>query len=85
MNKPQKPLFLTIKKEHFDAIKNGTKKQEYRDLTQYYYSRFLSSPQTVIFQNGYNKNSPRITLEVLNIYECNKLNCYVIKLGKILC
>lgn len=85
MNKPQKPLFLTIKKEHFDAIKNGTKKQEYRDLTQYYYSRFLSSPQTVIFQNGYSKNSPRITLEVLNIYECNKLNCYVIKLGKILC
>lgn len=85
MNKPQKPLFLTIKKEHFDAIKNGTKKQEYRDLTQYYYSRFLSSPKTVIFQNGYSKNSPRITLEVLNIYECNKLNCYVIKLGKILC
>ena len=81
----EKPLFLTIKKEHFDAIKNGTKKQEYRDLTQYYYSRFLSSPQTVIFQNGYSKNSPRITLEVLNIYECNKLNCYVIKLGKILC
>lgn len=85
MNKPQKPLFLTIKKEHFDAIKNGTKKQEYRDLTQYYYDRFKSSPQTVIFQNGYSKNSPRITLEVLNIYECNKLNCYVIKLGKILC
>lgn len=85
MNKPQKPLFLTIKKEHFDAIKNGTKKQEYRDLTQYYYDRFKSSPQTVMFQNGYSKNSPRITLEVLNIYECNKLNCYVIKLGKILC
>ena len=85
MNKPQKPLFLTIKKEHFDAIKNGTKKQEYRDLTQYYYSRFKSSPQTVIFQNGYNKNSPRITVEIKNIYECSKLNCYVIKLGKILC
>lgn len=79
---PQKPLFLTIKKEHFDAIKNGTKKREYRDLTQYYYSRFKSSPQTVIFQNGYSKNSPRIEVEILDIIEGK--NDYIIKLGKII-
>lgn len=79
----EKPLFLTIKKEYFDAIKNGTKKQEYRDLTQYYYSRFKSSPQAVIFQNGYNKNSPRIKVQILDIVEGE--NNYIIKLGKILC
>lgn len=77
-----KPLFLTIKKEHFDAIKNGTKKQEYRDLTQYYYDRFKRSPQTVIFQNGYNKNSPRIKVQILDIIEGE--DRYIIKLGKIL-
>lgn len=82
MNKPQKPLFLTIKKEHFYAIKNGQKKEEYRDLTQYYYTKFKRSPQTVIFQNGYNKNSPRITLQILDIIEGK--NCYIIKLGKLL-
>ena len=94
MNKPQKPLFLTIKKEFFDMIKAGEKKEEYRSIKQYYYDRFKSSPQTVIFQNGYSPNSPRIEVEIKNIYEGKAKpkwaagysgECYVIKLGKILC
>jgi len=88
-----KPLFLTIKKEFFDLIKSGEKKEEYREIKQYYFDRFKRSPQTVIFQNGYNKNSPRIEVQILDIVE-GKANpdwsggysgkCYVIKLGKII-
>lgn len=86
-------LFLTIKKEFFDMIKAGIKKEEYREIKRYYYSRFLSSPQTVIFQNGYSKNSPRIKMQIKNIYEGTARpewsggysgKCYVIKLGKII-
>jgi PP-loop superfamily ATP-utilizing enzyme len=78
----EKPLFLTIKKEYFDLIKSGIKKEEYREIKQYYYDRFKSSPQTVIFQNGYNKNSPRIKVQILDIIEGE--DRYIIKLGKIL-
>lgn len=78
----EKPLFLTIKKQYFDLIKSGIKKEEYRALKQYYYDRFKSSPQTVIFQNGYSKNSPRIKVQILDIIEGE--DRYIIKLGKIL-
>ena len=66
-------LTLPIKKKWFDMILSGEKKEEYRELTSYYFSRFnkylglyRSGDETewkkrqfqVRFRNGYRENSP---------------------------
>ena len=65
-------LILPIKKQWFDMILLGEKKEEYREIKPYYQSRFRSvfemSPYSfipsgneekqIMFRNGYNKNSP---------------------------
>lgn len=61
-------LTLTIKKKWFDMIKNGIKKEEYREINKYYDSRFdkhfyidrVLTPNYIIFRNGYKKDSPKI-------------------------
>lgn len=37
-----KILHLSLIKEHFDNIKNGTKKKEYRDITEYYVNKLCN-------------------------------------------
>lgn len=70
----KKELFLILKKEWFLEILNGTKKEEYRDFTEFYISRLgvfdddgeLIDTQkfdTVKFQLGYAKNAPVMILE----------------------
>ena len=54
-------LTLPIKKQWFDMILSGEKKEEYRDNTPYYNSRFgkyLGKAVRVKFRNGYNSDSP---------------------------
>lgn len=67
-------LTLPIKKKWFDMILSGEKKEEYRDMSPYYNSRFskyfyltrgiggnivISSEEfKVQFRNGYRKDSP---------------------------
>lgn len=57
-------LTLPIKKKWFDMIKDGIKKEEYREIKPYYDSRFKDiEPEymyKIIFRNGYSKNSPTI-------------------------
>ncbi len=65
-------LTLPIKKKWFDMIKSGEKKEEYREIKDYYRSRFLNLCPNgiradyyqplgeIIFRNGYSKNSPSI-------------------------
>lgn len=71
-------LILPIKKKWFDMIIAGEKKEEYREISDYYESRFadlyyhslefnenaLRPRFNVIFRNGYSKNSPSIRCEV---------------------
>ena len=61
-------LTLPIKKKWFDMILTGEKKEEYRELNQYYQSRFFpylgwsdgeKRRLFVCFRNGYRKDSPR--------------------------
>lgn len=67
-------LTLPIKKKWFDMIKSGEKKEEYREIKPYYNSRFkiyepyLSNFESIVFINGYRKDSPRI-----------KCYCYISK------
>ena len=61
-------LILQIKKKWFDMIISGEKKEEYREITPYYESRFKNlwkgsligglAEREIMFRNGYSKNSP---------------------------
>lgn len=59
-------LKLTLKKQWFDMISRGIKKEEYRQIKPYFQVRLENKEyDRVIFINGYNRNSPRVTLEYL--------------------
>lgn len=71
-------LILPIKKKWFDMIKSGEKKEEYREVKTYWFTRFKNNIDglydeklvihlakgRVIFQNGYQKNAPKIMCKV---------------------
>ena len=71
-------LVLPIKKKWFDMIKSGEKKEEYREIKPYWFTRFVNNigglydenlvihlaKGRVIFQNGYQKNAPKIMCKV---------------------
>ena len=62
-------LRMTLKKEFFDQIANGTKVEEYRDMSGHWISRLLEEDGSsreydyVEFINGYAKNAPRLLVE----------------------
>ena len=52
-------LVLSIKKKWFDMILSGEKKEEYREIKQYYESRLgYQEFKDIIFRNGYSRKSP---------------------------
>lgn len=63
-------IILPIKKEWFDMILSGEKKEEYREIKPYYRSRLYNEgfldqyglptlyQGRVLFRNGYSKTSP---------------------------
>uniref|UniRef100_UPI00404765C3 ASCH domain-containing protein n=1 Tax=Roseivirga sp. TaxID=1964215 RepID=UPI00404765C3 len=60
---PWRTLNLTIKKEWFDMILSGKKKEEYREIKPYWNSRLkpgddFEQYNLVRFQNGYSKDAP---------------------------
>lgn len=75
MQQQQKNLFLILKKEWFEMIEANIKKQEYREVNNYWVSRLLNDLpnamrfkkfDTVIFQLGYSKKR-RVVLECKGI------------------
>lgn len=72
-----KVLHLTLKKKWFDMIASGEKKEEYRELKPYWFSRLTSDKydvekyDIVIFRNGYKKDAPTIVV-----------NCEGVSIGK---
>ena len=68
-------LTLPIKKKWFDMIRSGEKKEEYREITPYYMTRFeniglihLYMPTderaNILLRNGYRSDSPTIEVNV---------------------
>ena len=60
-------LILPIKKEWYDMIKSGEKKEEYRERKPYWTTRFEkylldkeNKPFEVMFRNGYGDDKPTI-------------------------
>lgn len=94
-----KVLHLTLKKKWFDMIASGEKKEEYREVKEYWERRlqlksFFEPCYThVYFRNGYSKNAPSMTLSIepsIDIREGNEewgaeagKKYFVIKLGEI--
>ena len=87
-----KPLFLVMQKIWFDKIENGSKVEEYRDGTEFYFSRLcnrdktgkilsLKNFKTAILQEGYHSGARRMKIEILKIsYDGD----FTIHLGQIL-
>lgn len=88
-------LHLTLKRQWFDLIASGIKREEYRELKPYWNKRLKGRRfQAVHFRNGYSANSPTMIVEVRGLYmgfgrvewgapEAGGL-VYVLKLGEIL-
>lgn len=69
----EKSLFLTIKKEYFDAILSSEKTEEYRVVSPFYKSRIENKEYThIILQNGYSSKSKKLKAEYLG-YEIRKV------------
>lgn len=57
-------LFIIIKKQYFDEILSGKKKNEYRLVTPYWVKKIANKEySSIVFQNGYNKNALRLEAE----------------------
>jgi hypothetical protein len=77
--KQQKPLYLVMQSVWFNEIENGSKKEEYRDGSQFYKSRFCNIDKkngeiisfknytTAILQEGYHAGARRMIIEVEKI------------------
>ena len=73
-------LILPIKKQWFDMIVSGEKKEEYREIKPYYQSRFANlwkgsligglAEREILFRNGYSKDSPSFIAKC-----CVKIGC----------
>lgn len=88
----RKILHLTLTKKWFDMIYSGIKKEEYREIKEYWDKRLSKEYDIIKFVNGYGSDRPTILIECLGI-EIGKGNTewgggdedvYIIKLGEIL-
>ena len=87
-----KTLFLVMQKVWFDEIEKGSKIEEYRDGSEFYFSRLcnrdktgkilsLKNFKTAILQEGYHKGARRMKIEISKIsYDGD----FTIHLGQIL-
>jgi hypothetical protein len=91
-NELGKPLWLTLKKEWFDMIANGKKKEEYREIKPYWDSRLNKDYDFVIFRNGYAKDAPIMYIHINDIrkgigdkkWGAPEYEVYIIELGDII-
>lgn len=80
-------LHLTLKRQWFDAIANGTKSVEYRAMTDYWATRLERRHYDEIhFRNGYSVHVPFMRVECLglDIAERHGQVMYAIRLGRVL-
>ena len=63
-----KYLYLTLKKNWFDLILSGEKKEEYREIKPYWEKRLIwKKYDRIIFRNGYATNAPQFTIKLKSI------------------
>ncbi len=80
-----KVLHLNLYRKYFDAILNGEKTIEYRDITPYWSKRLEGRYYDVIqFRNGYAKVAPVMIVKYKGLVTDDLYGRYAIQLGKIL-
>ena len=83
-----KVLHLNLYRKYFDAILNGEKTIEYRDITPYWSKRLEGRHYDVIqFRNGYAKDAPTMLVEYEGYDVGFNALCeekYMINLGKVI-
>jgi hypothetical protein len=84
MAKKRKALFLTIYKQWFNEILDGTKTIEYRQPSQRMTTMLTKDYDIIIFQNGYSMKSPRLFVEYKGYSFNDETGLYEIRLGKVL-
>lgn len=61
-------IHLTLHKKWFDMVLSGQKREEYRELTEYWKVRMENAKkrdaQTVTFSNGYSKKRRQMVVEL---------------------
>jgi ASC-1-like (ASCH) protein len=80
-------LHMTLKREWFDKIAAGTKKEEYREQKPYWERRLMGrSYDEIIFRNGYGTHVPEMRVEFLGVTRrgTGKSAVFVIRLGRVL-
>lgn len=86
----KKVLKLTLKKKWFDLMKDGFKKIEFRDPSDWIFSRLLDENgdkrkyDLIEFKNGYAKNAPSFYCEFLGWDIEEKCSEYVFGSEKII-
>ncbi len=86
-------LFIIIKKQYFDEILVGKKKEELRIVKPHWVNKLVGKKYSnVIFQNGYAKNAPRLEAEYLgyeiknikhDFFGNEEVSVFAIKLGQV--
>ena len=87
-------LHLTLKKQWFDMIASGKKREEYREMKPYWHKRLMGKTYDAIhFRNGYSRDARSMTVEMkvllsgLGIVEWGapeNEQVYILRLGEIL-
>lgn len=67
-------LYLILKKEWFDKIKNGEKTVEYREAKEYWHRRLNKNFNEVILKNGYSRNAPALVADIMDVRIINGKN-----------
>lgn len=83
----KKVLLLTLRREFFDQIVTGKKREEYRELKPYWKTRIEGRTYDEIhFRNGYTSKVPfmRVKYHGWKFQRRNGTKCYALQLGKIL-
>lgn len=68
-----KILYFTLKKQWFELISSGAKREEYREIKPYWIKRLIGSDNEFIpfthvhFRLGYHKNAPEMMFKIISI------------------
>lgn len=85
--KAKSNLAVNVYREFFDLIRVGKKKEEYREMTDYWRRRLEGRKyQEVHFRNGYLADAPfmRVEWKGVRTIRRNGRRLYAIKLGRVL-
>ena len=74
-----KTLYLRLKRNWYNEIASGKKKEEYRDITPYYANRLVGQKYD---QVKFTCDNDSMTLKINKITIASKIKKYVIHLGE---